>query len=142
VEAAMKYVDPSVTISHEFLVEEYMKTKEFKSISYTNLKEAVLVPLFGSKFCFDIEAHHEFEEWKLAVQKHVLSGFPPLISIQAGTNFHMNAALGFTDLLFNIYDPASGCKPVLIQRFRGNHQPDMLTIRPRTQIVPSSRPST
>lgn len=129
----MKYFESSLVISQEVLVEEYTKKREFGSISYKNLKDVVLAPLFGSRFHFDTEDHNEFEEWKLAVQKHVLSDLPPLISIPAGTGFHMNAVLGYTDLLFNIYDPAVGCKPVLIQKFKRNHQPDMLVIKPRTE---------
>lgn len=55
---------------------------------------------------------------------------PPLVSIRTGNDFHMNAILGFTELLFMTYDPAAGCRPVPIEKFRGNHQPDILVIKP------------
>jgi len=35
----------------------------------------------------------------------------------------------FTELLFMTYDPAAGCRPVSIEKFKGNHQPDILVIK-------------
>jgi hypothetical protein len=130
VEAVMKYHDPTAVVDQKLLVEEYVKTKEFITISYDSLKDNVLIPKFGSEFCFFIEVHPEFEEWKLAVQKYVRLDLPPLVSIRAGNDFHMNAILGFTELLFMTYDPAAGCRPVPIEKFRGSHQPDILVIKP------------
>lgn len=62
VEAAMKYLDPTAVVDQKNLVEEYVKTKEFMTISYESLKDNVLIPKFGSRFCFFIEVHPEFEE--------------------------------------------------------------------------------
>ena len=129
VEAVMKYLDPNEIVDQKLLVEEYVKTEEFKTISYESLRDSVLIPKFGSEFCFFIEVRSEFEEWKSAVQKYVRLDLPPLVSIRAGNDFHMNAILGFTKSLFMTYDPAAGCKPVPIEKFKGNHQPDILIIK-------------
>lgn len=44
VEAVMKYLDPTEAVDQKLLVEEYVKTKEFKTISYESLKDTVLIP--------------------------------------------------------------------------------------------------
>lgn len=129
----MKYLDSSVTVDQKILVEEYKKIKEFKSISYESLKDTVLIPKFGSKFCFIVYVYPRFEDWKLAVQKYVCNDLPPLVSVWATGGFHMNVILGFTDLLFLAYDPATGCKPVSIEKYRGNNQPDILVIKRRSR---------
>ena len=137
VEAVMKYLDPSLVLEQKSLVEEYIKSRDFGTICYANFKDAVLEPRFGTEFCFTIEIFPEFEDWKNAIKKFVLLNLPPLISVRVQAGAHMAAILGFTDSLFLSYDPAIGCKPVFIEKFRDKFLADVLIIKQRSQLIPS-----